>query len=453
VEIGGVEINVINGILKIMDGQMLYSDPAKPTYDIIQYSPVYYYVVAGIAEVIRITPEDPHKVIILTRTIALIVNLFTAISIFFIARRFNLQKTVSIFAAIFTFVIQTQHYYSRGDSLYCLLFFISFLFFVKFVQGKRLRDLVFFTIFSIVCILTKQTGMFLLFIAGLYLLIHKKFREIFIVSFIFIVISLLFYLIAPYIGGIESVYRNVILGVKNGYTASVFKNFLTDKHYFELNLWIIIGFYLSVKLFRRRTFDSFQFLLFLLFSLLIISFITLMKNGASINYFVECFILAFVGGLIYINTQRLKIFPLVFYSYFLLSLLLKTGGMFSSIYISRFRNDDLVRFNYERDIAGYLLNEEHLKKNELIYLEFRGYTELFLTGNAILNQKDINYFTNIYAKSIDYSGLLAKADKGHIKYLVSKNALEDILLFGQRFYNFKGVKTINGFHIYKYALN
>ena len=85
VEIGGIEINIIDGIAKILSGKKLYGDPANPPYDIFQYTPMYYYLVAGLANLLDISSADPQKIFMLSRSVALASNLLTFLIIFYIA--------------------------------------------------------------------------------------------------------------------------------------------------------------------------------------------------------------------------------------------------------------------------------------------------------------------------------------------------------------------------------
>ena len=72
---GGVENNVIWFIQRLLDGRHLYTDPESPPYAVAQYTPLYYYITAGIGKIIGISPEDVLSVFRLSRTVSLICNL------------------------------------------------------------------------------------------------------------------------------------------------------------------------------------------------------------------------------------------------------------------------------------------------------------------------------------------------------------------------------------------
>jgi len=461
IEIGGIEINVIDGIIKILSGNYLYTDPALPPYDIIQYSPLYYYLVAGISKLFSISPGDPQSVYIMTRSVALASNLLTVVTVFLIARNFRLPKAVSILAGIFSFIILTQHYYSRGDSLYCLLFFVAVYFFLRFIGSRKsfgargTNNTIFylfgFSIASFLCIFTKQSGIIVLFTAGLFLLLKRDFKSTGILAASFLILSMMLLAISGSIGGLEAIYRNVVLGVKNGASLDMIKSFFNDKYFRQSAIWVIIGFWLSFGIFRKGKDPDYYFILLLLFSSLLFAFITGFKIGSSLNYFMECFILTIIAALVYIRNHEQKLLRASFYIIFFLSILIKTGELFSATFISKFRNDDRENYLSEKKVADYMLNEVGLNDSDYVYLNFRGYTELFLHGKSILNQKDFNYMVYIYAyPEIDFIPLLQKADRGFIRYIISRDSLENINIFGRPFKNFKAIKTVGRITIYKY---
>ena len=73
-ELGGVEHNVIHGIQKLLLGYPLYQDPEAPPFDVIQYTPAYYVLCAGIAQVFGIAGDDARSIYLVCRTVALIFN-------------------------------------------------------------------------------------------------------------------------------------------------------------------------------------------------------------------------------------------------------------------------------------------------------------------------------------------------------------------------------------------
>jgi hypothetical protein len=452
IEIGGIEINIIDGVIKILSGQKLYTDPANPPYDIIQYSPVYYYLVAGLSKVFGISAGDPYAIFIVTRCMALVSNLLTMVVVYFLSRRFKLSQVNSILAGIFSFVILTQHYYSRGDSLYCLLFMTATYFFIGYIENNRKTDLVAFAFVSFCCIFTKQSGIIIPVTAGIYMLIKKDFKPIVTLIATYIIFSLIFLAISGSIGGLEVFYRNVVLGVKNGTSLDMIRSFYDDKYYRHSIVWVVLGFILSAGIFRKSKDNSDFYIRLLLFSSLIFAFITGFKIGSSLNYFIECFILTFIVALVFIRTEEKKIYRIGFYAIFFLSILIKTGELYSATFISKFRNSNIENYRVEKIVSDYMINEMKLNDSDYVFLDFRGYTELFLHGKSILNQKDFNYMVYIYAfPEINFIPMLQKADNGLIKYIITKDSIDNVNIFGRPFKNFEIVKTIGDISIYKYS--
>ena len=58
----------------------------------------------------------------------------------------------------------------------------------------------------------------------------------------------------------------------------------------------------------------------------------------------------------------------------------------------------------------------------------------------------------MHCVAVDFIPLLQKADNGFIKYIISKDSIQNINIFGRPFKNFKVVKTIGEISIYKYSV-
>jgi hypothetical protein len=451
VDIGGIEINVIDGIVKILSGEFLYTDPASPPYDVMQYSPLYYYLIAGISRLLNISSSEPQSIFIVSRIAGLLLNLLLVLIIYLTGRHFSLSKIYSSLAGIFSFIILTPHYYSRGDSLYCLLFFLSVYYFIKYLKRGKEVFFLLFIIVSFLCIMTKQSGIILPAVSGLLFIIKKKYKHLGKLVISYLVPGLLFISIAGRMGGMEAIYRNIILGVKNGTSFYMFQSFFSNKYYIQIILWIVLGFYLSSRIFIKKLETDFFFFLLLLFMSLVFGFVTGLKIGSSLNYFVECFILTFILGVIYFTSYKQDYILYGILAYFLITIFLNTGSFFSSIYISKYRTSDYSNYENEKSVFDYMLKEEKIKTGDFVYLSFRGYLELFLQPYSIMNQKDLNFYIYTYASpQIDYSTLIKQSDKGLISYIISNGSLREVEMVGYYFKNFREIKTIGNYKIYKF---
>ncbi|MBE7174717.1 MAG: hypothetical protein INR73_29375, partial [Williamsia sp.] len=104
-DIGGIESNVIYSVLRILAGYPLYQNPELAPYAITQYSPIYYYLTAGLSRLAGLTPDDVYEVYAVGRGISLVANVFYAWGIVQIARRLPLSTSLAALVGVLAFVL------------------------------------------------------------------------------------------------------------------------------------------------------------------------------------------------------------------------------------------------------------------------------------------------------------------------------------------------------------
>ena len=77
-EIGGVSINVMYGIIRILSGSELYTNPEIAPYSIIQYMPLHFHIVALLGKLLGIA-KDVHAMMVLNRLFCLSIDVATFI--------------------------------------------------------------------------------------------------------------------------------------------------------------------------------------------------------------------------------------------------------------------------------------------------------------------------------------------------------------------------------------
>jgi len=71
VNVRGVEPNVLHSIQKLLAHEELYADPAAAPFDVVQYTPLYYYAVAGLARATGISDGDVGRLYVLARLVSI----------------------------------------------------------------------------------------------------------------------------------------------------------------------------------------------------------------------------------------------------------------------------------------------------------------------------------------------------------------------------------------------
>ena len=87
-DIGGVENNVAYSISKMLCGDALYENPESGSFDITQYTPLYYYVATGISQLFHLNPlNDLHAIYAVGRSLSLCFNLLSVVVLFLMLNR------------------------------------------------------------------------------------------------------------------------------------------------------------------------------------------------------------------------------------------------------------------------------------------------------------------------------------------------------------------------------
>ena len=164
-ETGGSSLDVLYGIVRMLSGRTLYTNPELPPYAVIGYMPLHYYVVAGVCQLFGVA-QNIHDVSTVNRIIILMFNLFLFIPTDRILHNiFEIRNRKSSWSAFFViFLIINSSDYSGPGSFYLLVLLFSiyyFLCFLKLHTNKYGSELVLSGIFGALACFTDQFGFLL----------------------------------------------------------------------------------------------------------------------------------------------------------------------------------------------------------------------------------------------------------------------------------------------------
>ena len=215
----GSTINMLYGIMKMLNGRNLYSSPELPPYSVIQFMPLQYYVVAGVSQLMGIS-QNLHAVTELNRLLCLFFNLLLFIPLFRILVKIFGVKNKELYWSVYfgCFMLIPSSDYTGQGSLFILvvLFAIYYFFcFQNLYDNKYGAELVLSGIFTALAFFTNQIG-FILFIGLLfYLMMQVKDRKAtirFALSFSLASVFLFIILIGS---SFNYWYLNIILRLQN----------------------------------------------------------------------------------------------------------------------------------------------------------------------------------------------------------------------------------------------
>lgn len=459
--VGGVELNVMYGVQRVVAEKTLYTDPTDIPYAVVQYPPFYYYLLGNAAKLCNIDAYEGQGIFVISRIFSLFFNLLLSFLSFWIARRyFKTNFFWAFLSAVLCFISIASHYYSRADSLHIVLFLLSiYSFLVYLKKDKNNLYLILSAIFTVASIFAKQSGILLGGIIGIYLLFFLRNFKAILWYGIACALSGVFFLWLTVGFASEDLfvfYQNVYLGLKNGASLTFLKDMFTSQFYLDIMPWYFLGCILAVYFLAKKQEDDKRFLAWAVLLSFIFAIVTGFKIGSSVNYFTEFLVLAFIAFAIFFQDKKGSLYQSKFFKGFFVvgvsvTILFKTLGLFSIIHIDKYLKDDIKTYQTEKKIADYFINDLKIKKDEYIFSQHRSYIDHFMLDNAVAPIKDV--IEQIYhgsKETFPYQKIFEDFDKGEIKYLLTTYENPQLQFLDVTFQHFKFLKKIDKYAIYVY---
>jgi hypothetical protein len=357
IEMGGMEINVLYGMLRVLQGEPLYQNAASFPFSAMQYPPLHYFIVAKAALFCTEKP-DLETLYSWNRAFSLCWNVLLSMLVFWILQKAKQTKFDAVFWASVVFVAATMPFYNRMDALYWLLFLVFITINRTFLLEKSNKTLCFSAIIAALLCLTKQTAYGLIALHFLFFIQYIGLRK----TVVWAALTTFCYGIGFFMMVENPVffYQNTILGlVCKVYFWQTLLAFFTNKHFIVLlPLCAAAAFFVYLN-FRLRKYYDVLLLLYTLF----FAFLGIFKEASDVHYFAETTILVCLQLALFstencsvlgINSyKRLKIallcftFPLFF---------VKTTSVFYKIHVSHFIHNEADLLANEKAAALYLEN-------------------------------------------------------------------------------------------------
>lgn len=467
-DLAGIEQNVIYGIQRIILNKDLYTDPEKPPFAIIQYSPLYYYICAFIVKILNLysEPGDLHKIYVISRSLSLFFGILCSYIFFYITQRhFSSKKFISLVGAFLVFIFQYEHHYAaRPDSLLdaCLLLIILMIleFYTASVKSKWLYiyGIVFL---SFMAVLIKQSGIQIIILLVAFFILKQDKVVVIHVLATTIVFSLIFFFINKIVFG-DFFYKNVIDGIINGINISpMHKRILNRKEYYYVLALLCFILIRAIKgsLETRLSFQE-QLLLFISFGMFVFAFGISLKTGSTIQYFSSFQNTALLAFFCYVTQHKKEDYNFNI-SFAVICITLFTFRGIDYFFYRNYQylstsyktnNQELkADYNEQKKVSEYIAGR--IKPDEYIVVQqglIAGYFNT--TQYTLVPQQDIlaccSYPLGVY----NYSVLKSLIDQGKIKYIVLSKGSEMPIIAGLSFseYSYKPHIDIGKYTIFEF---
>lgn len=468
--LGGIELNVVYGIQRILLGQPLYQDPAAGSFAVIQYTPLYYYFVASIGRLAGIKALDVQSVFELCRIIALIFNLLTIVLCTFIIRSMGFSWAKSVVFSLPLLLVLTSHYYTRGDSMHLFLFVAAIWAYLHYSKKGSILYIVLAALLTAVCILVKQSGLLCLGITGCCMIfVERRYLPAIIYATLTVIFSGLIAVIFIGPGDLHLFYLNAWLGLKNGIDLSFLYSMFISQFYLDLIPFYLLGGMMAWFALEKIQNKTYQILAAGTVLSFLFAVFTGLKKGSSNNYFTEFLnmvLLALPIFLQYVSEQkssfRIAKFRILIYSFSLIAFVIlitsKTVGFFSVVYIEKgFKNN---RDEYKRDVLlyDYFKKSLHIQPGEKIFFTERRFLDNLFIEYALMPTKDVTSMVYLANKTTyDYTGFIKGMNTGMIRYIVADEQRNDINICSDSLpfvqfdtLKFKVIAKVSGYCIYQF---
>lgn len=455
-ETGGVSINVLYGIARLSGGHPLYTSPELPPFPIIQYMPLHFYLVSGIAQLTG-NGGDVHALMVINRLLCLLFDLFSVMVIVYTLRRILFIPAVLSWAmSCIYFLMIPGILYGRSDNLYLLFFLVTLAILLKsflYPRSKALQVLstaMLAGIFSALAFFSKQTGIFLVGFCTLHYMITERSLK-----------NLLAYAGGVLICGgmlgvlfltesFAAVKMNVVDGVKNGINAGWFIEVILKNFFLKFSYVIAAGFLTAYLLFRSGQDIAARMLATGIVFFFLIALLTTFKAGSGPNYFME-FIAFSILGMAYLirKTENMSttavVFALALSPFFLLASANDKGwGDVSQMKKMRADYQDCIA------VKEYIL--PRLSADEWVLTDFHkeSLVNICLSDKALFPCREVALYFTYPLGVFRFEAFAGLVQSGKIPFLVfgKKDAPESFLEVSLE--NYKPEKEFGRYIIYRY---
>jgi len=469
--LGGIELNVVYGIQRILLGQPLYQDPASGSNAVMQYTPLWYYFIAGIAKLTGVTGLNVQGIFVLCRIAALLFNLLTISVCALIIRGMKFSWLHSFVFSLPVLMVLTSHYYTRGDSMHLFMFMAAIAAYIQHNKKGAVQYIILAALFSAGCIMVKQSGVLCTgIICCCLLFIHRKY----LLTVLYVACTTVFsYLIlrlcipgsSPHL-----FYLNAWLGLKNGIGLSFLYTLFAGRYFLDLVPFYFLGglmSYLAINTIKDTTYRILATGITLSW---LFAVVTGLKTGSSNNYFTEFLVMVLVAipcMLQNVQEQKistrtsgnsLRVSTFAFIAFFIL-ITSKTTGFFSAVYIEKSFKNNIQEYADEQQLYHYFQDTLKIKKGEKIFFTERRFLDNLFIEYAIMPTKDVvNLVYTADTATYNYSGFTTGMNTGMIKYIVTSEKRDDINVCSDSLpfihfdkNKFKLVTRVSGYSIYAYS--
>ncbi|MBX2973748.1 MAG: hypothetical protein KF797_11630 [Flavobacteriales bacterium] len=443
-ELGGVEHNVVHGIQKVMLGHTLYEDPEQPPFDVIQYTPAYYVLCAGIGKLMGLHGDDARAIFLLSRSVALALWLLTGLLVYRACRMAGAVSWSAALAAGITLCTAWEQSFSRMDALAEATTAGVVLLFIRWLVSGEQRALILASVVAVLGVFAKQSGVVMVAAPVLYLLLARQWKPLRIVLITMSIASVAGFGATLLLGTPLAIYQNTVLGLRNGFSWMMYTELFNPPTYKYFIGWHILA---AIVVLRglRSPHAPLRFLALAIPLSLGFALITGLKYGSRLNYLHESLMLTFMGIAILLPQTKPAWRNMIGWSLALYGLLFASFRTNSVMAWHRVGDPDAIHAKHlDDDIAvrDALVHDLGLKPDEYVFITYREYLEHFFVGQSLLTQKDIVQYSR--DRLFDYTDFHRAMTDGTVRFVITDGATGPITYMDSTYAGWEPLRKVRG---------
>ena len=456
--LGAMESNVIYGIQRLLAGWELYTDPAKPPYAILQYTPLYYYLCALLGKLFGVSPDDLISVLILNRSLSLLFNFLTVLVAYrLITKALALPRFWALGASLLMFLYLEPAHYGRPDSLESCCFMMAVYAMMRYVgdgeHSGKWGYILGAGCAAVLATLAKQNGVILLMVLSVFGGMYGKNKQ-----------QLGITILASGLLGIGGMWwmaggewailaQNIVQGVNNGIDVLYFLDVVVGEGLGKFFLPFLVGGWAAWTWLGKAPTPKHRLLAWLIVGSFAFALLTGLKWGSIPSYFTDCVNMCLIAGAAQLHSLYLRVREkegyLPFARLLALGLVLTLPLHFTGKEWGRIIAEDRSSWWEEATaVHTFLTQNQYIQPDELLFAHDY-LLNLMLFRHATFPQNDIVYCCAWPRKSYDYRDFTSRANEGLISYVIDYKEQPLRPLVDFEFEGFELFKTVDRYAIWR----
>jgi len=459
-ETGGVSINVIYGIIRIIHGSFLYTDPELPPYPIIQYMPLHFYVIKFITGLAGIQ-NDVHAIMVTNRIFCLLIDVLSVVLIARSLIKYFQMKTIFAWTlSMIYFVCIPGIIFGRGDNLYLLCFILTVIpLIVHFLRSEEKTDgnkyITFLAgITSALAVNSKQTGVFLIVVCMLFILLRKNlWSDLVKYALGFGSCTLCIFLLTHPASSALALKLNVIDGVKNGLNINWFMEVFAKNYFLKFSYLLSGGIVIALLLLKSSGEKVKRFTGIAIIWYFVAAVLSSFKAGSGPNYYLEFIILSIFGLAILIRSKEISyeknlLFVLVISPFFLVASANDKG--WGDVKQMKAAKED---YQNSKQVATYLL--PLLKEEQWVLTDFHKEStiNLHLSDKALFPCREVALYFTRPIGVFHFNDFSRRINTESIPYIVDYSGEFPDVFLDDSLNRYTADTTIGNYTVYKLITN